>query len=269
MTDQGRLLFDERHQALRRQTGFAAVAAAVAVVCLLFGVGHGFQLALLDTWFGVQESRPSSSAVVIVGIDGRSSAVLGRPPWARGAYVDVIDRVAAAGAKVIAFDLSFQTDQRELEESRKLAAAMERAGNVVFGVVFNNLDDQSPPGRAAPERVFRNALPALEGVQIGIAAPEYEEPEAVLAEAAAAIGHVNALSDADGKLRAIPLLIRHGQQVYPSLGLQIARLQAGAELADIRVVEGALEVAYARIPIDGDGRAFLNWPSTDPQFTTV
>lgn len=73
--------------------------------------------------------------VAVVSIDGDSAAALGLTShvdrWPRALHADVIDRLAAAGAAVIAFDVMFDT-HRDPEGDRRLAEAVERAANVVL-----------------------------------------------------------------------------------------------------------------------------------------
>ena len=62
-----------------------------------------------------------------------------------------------AGAKVIGFDIAFS---KETAEDEAFAAAMRASGNVVFGMVFNDAGDPSPPSEASNVRT-----PALYAAQ--------------------------------------------------------------------------------------------------------
>jgi CHASE2 domain-containing sensor protein len=78
-------------------------------------------------------SAPVSDRIVVVGFDEKTEARLGPPgPGWRGEHARLIDQLAAAGARVIVFDLFFETPGAADAE---LAAAIERArqrGSQVF-----------------------------------------------------------------------------------------------------------------------------------------
>jgi hypothetical protein len=153
----GRFLFDEQAQEKRRWMLFAAGACVVAGACMLFGVGQTLQLKIQDAWYGVRGDRVSSPQVVIVGIDGKAlNAEEERWPWPRDTYVPLIEKLNQAGAKVIGFDIAFG---RTTAEDAAFAGAMRESGNVVFGMVFNDAGDRSPPSGAPPPQVLEQAVP--------------------------------------------------------------------------------------------------------------
>ncbi len=79
-------------------------------------------------------TAPGQSAlpITIVGIDEPSFAEVGRQwPWPRGLHAKLIDQLSKAGALVIVLDVLLAEHSTE-EEDGALAAAIERAGNVVL-----------------------------------------------------------------------------------------------------------------------------------------
>ena len=61
--------------------------------------------------------RPKSSApVAIVDIDDESLAALGQWPWPRTLIADLVDRIGAAGAIAIGFDVVFAEPDRTSPE---------------------------------------------------------------------------------------------------------------------------------------------------------
>jgi serine/threonine-protein kinase len=259
---QGRFLFDEQAREKRRWTLFAIGACALAAVVMLLDLAHTPQLKLQEWWFAVRGDHRPSPQVVIVGIDGKAlNAVDERWPWSRDAYVPLIDALSEAGAKVIGFDIAFS---KETAEDAAFADAMRRAGNVVFGMVFNDAGDPSPPSGEPPPQVVAQAVPPFDSAFLEVVpAPGVEPPAPALAEAAAAVGHVVMLSSADGTLRKVPTLIEHGGRAYPSFAVDVARVYAGVALDEVRVTDATLQVGYADIPISQTGEAAINWPMTN------
>ena len=118
---------------------------------------------------------------------------------------------------MIGFDFTFGALEREAANNKRFAAAMKKAGNVVFGYEFTDVGDPSPPGSPASAVVQANALARFESPALP-PAPSLIEPEPALAEAAVALGHVRTVASDDGRMRVLPLLIQHGDKAYPSLG---------------------------------------------------
>jgi len=129
------------------------------------------ELRTLDLRFALRGTRPHDDRIVIVGIDERTLQKLGSFPLPRKSYARLVQSLADAGARVIAFDATFPTPESNsgLEALRKLqaeigpgappslvkeirdleiasdqdavfAAALKQSGNVVLGHLF--LDEQ-------------------------------------------------------------------------------------------------------------------------------
>ncbi len=129
-----------------------------------------------DSFFRIRNRLEQSTSVVVVYIDDASLSEQGRWPWRRSQLADLIDRVAASKPNAIGLDilLSEPSDQ---QDDRALAAAFGRAGNVV--------------------------LPAK--ITTSTAGPLWIEPLPMFASAAMAVGHVQAILDADGICRRLPV----------------------------------------------------------------
>jgi CHASE2 domain-containing sensor protein/tRNA A-37 threonylcarbamoyl transferase component Bud32 len=264
MTDQGSQLFDETLIARRGLRKWVAVTVGLLVV-IRFGADavpfmHRPDLLLLDAWQSLRGTERPSPQVVIVAMDEKSIQRFGPPAWPRNEYVPLVERLSAAGAQVIGFDITFGTLEREAENNALLAAAMKKAGNVVFGYEFTNVGDPSPPGTPPSAVVQASALPRAESVALP-PAPSLIEPEPVLAEAAAALGHVWAIEAEDGRIRALNLVIKHGDKVYPSLALQVARVYTETPPDELELTGGLLGMGAWDIPVSPSGEVLLDWPA--------
>src|SRR3990172_11116671 len=264
MSDEGSRLFDEAVIARRRVQRRVAIAVAVLLVLRLVAevapIMRRPDLVLLDAWQSLRGTERPSPQVVIVGIDEKSIARFGPPAWPRSEYVPLIERLVNAGARVIGFDFTFGALEREAANNRLFARAMRKAGNVVFGYEFTNVGDPSPPGTPPSKAIHANALPRFESVAIP-PAPSLIEPEPVLAEAAASVGHVRTVASGDGRIRVLPLFIRHGDKAYPSLALQMARVYTKTPLQDVRLTNGVVAMGEWVIPVSGSGEVLLDWPA--------
>ncbi len=89
----------------------------------------------LGLLFRLRGALPGPSDVVVVGMDRESSQVFDVPnkpeQWPRRLHARLVDRLAAAGARVIAFDVFFSR-RREPAGDRALTASVRRAGRVLL-----------------------------------------------------------------------------------------------------------------------------------------
>jgi signal transduction histidine kinase len=104
------------------------LAIALATAAGLFA---GVQDRLTDFGFSVVE-RPASGEIVIVQIDAKSLAGIDEWPWPRGRHAELVERLANAGAEMIALDVSFSSPSANQEDERLASTIAKFAGRVVL-----------------------------------------------------------------------------------------------------------------------------------------
>ncbi|NOX92219.1 MAG: adenylate/guanylate cyclase domain-containing protein [Gammaproteobacteria bacterium] len=116
--------------------GFALLLATVGL--LVYAVPGGFDLeenVALDFLFKQRSQAPPPDSVMLVSIDKTAAQQLelanDSATWPRELHARLIDRLAAAGAVVIVFDVFFRQPKMPAQDAR-LAQAMRQAGNVVI-----------------------------------------------------------------------------------------------------------------------------------------
>src|SRR5687767_8681267 len=129
--------------ALDRRRALARGAALLAGLVVLFlGAGDGLDRTLRVARDQIR-SHDASGEIVIVEMDARSLARIDRWPWPRRHHAALIDRLHAAGARSIAFDVDFSTLSNPREDAA-LAAALRRAGGgVILPVLRQRESSQS------------------------------------------------------------------------------------------------------------------------------
>ena len=211
-------------------------------------------------------ARPDapSDAITLVAIDDdsirRMEPLVGRWPWPRLVHATVIDYLAAAGAKVIAYDIQFsERDRRRFmvgdtewtgeESDAALVDSTRKAGNVVH-VAEAASPELVDPSKAVPVDLSAPALNLAFGDSgCSELRPGATPPFPELAQASRAIGHTLLVYDADGPMRRTPPLVRVGPRTLPSLPLAIAMLVRGWPPADIGVAGDALVAGGLRVPL--------------------
>jgi adenylate cyclase len=209
-------------------------------------------------WRLAHTARPSigRTDIALVEIDESSLRNLepnaGRWPWPRGVHAMLIDYLARAPAKVVAYDVVFsERDSRTgfqfggalvsgAESDTMLADSVKAAGNVIL--LSDASYDTPTPGVNIPDFGY---LPA-EGMyeRRGILPPFPQ-----LAGAASGLGHNLFLLDSDGPLRHSVPFVRSGARVLPALGTAAALRVLGIHPGDVHVDGTVLRLGDRTIPM--------------------
>ena len=95
----------------------------------------------VDRFFAIRGTQPSPRELLLVAIDEPSFQEFGLAwPWPRGLHARLIDRLSAAGARLILFDVLF-AEPSDPENDEALAAALKRAGNVLLAETIDYTND--------------------------------------------------------------------------------------------------------------------------------
>ena len=217
------------------QRAIPIAAALLAAALGLLNFVHNIELQTYDLRVEAT-SHPSAPSrdIVLVAIDNVSirslEPVVGRWPWPRLVHATVIDYLASAGAKVVAYDILFaERDIRKFmvgdtewtgdESDAALVESTKKAGNVV------HIAEVSSPGLVDPSRAVKVDLsaPALNvpAPDTGCVEmrPQITPPFPALAAAAHAIGHSLFTLDAGGSLRRVSPVAQVGDRKIRSLSL--------------------------------------------------
>ena len=201
-----------------------------------------------------------SQDVIIVEIDEKSIEQNGQWPWKRTVLADVIWRLREAGAGIIVMPILFSEEDR-LGGDMDLAQALVQNGIVI--------------AQAGTTQTNKNAVPR--GVaKIGDPLPWLFEwpgmlgPIPLLGDNVDGVGVVNTTPEIDGVVRRLPLLMRVGNEVYPSVALEVIRVAVGDPSYQVKAGEGgviALRVPkFKTIKTDQHARIWLRW---NKEFETI
>jgi serine phosphatase RsbU (regulator of sigma subunit)/CHASE2 domain-containing sensor protein len=237
-----------------------------------------------------------ATPVRIVDIDDASLAARGQWPWPRSDLAALVSRLEAMGAVAIVFDMVFPEPDRlspeqiakrfpadkTLAEAQKLLSAAPTndqtfsdaiaQGGVVlaFAGVHSTAPLQRPPliaeleHRGDDPRLF---VPAFPNAVVNLP---------LLSAKAAGSGFNNWTPEQDQIIRKLPLLIRIGDTVYPSIAAEGLRVAQGISNYLIVASGSAEEQAFgtrtgitkvmigdAAVPTDGSGQMWLRFTHSD------
>ncbi|SFC62470.1 CHASE2 domain-containing protein [Pseudoalteromonas denitrificans] len=217
------------------------------------------------------EVRNTDINIIILDIDEKSLEQEGRYPWSRVKIAKIINKLAEAGAVVVAFDVMFSEPERNYINS-----------------VINLLDDQpdtqnlieqiSPfMSKADADAIMAQSLSATDvvlgmafqgdpKVKVGTLPPSvvtFDTPDMstlhsheffgytnnipILQNNAPGIGFINSTPDPDNFIRTTSLIARYGNTFYPSLALEAAKLYTLAD--DIKVITANLKTSRSIVGI--------------------
>ncbi len=215
-------------------------------------------------------AQTADSGVAVIAIDDASIARIGRWPWPRAVMAAMIDRLSDTGARAIGVDILFsaaQTDQdlqafhrltrdlalkgdaetrkllREAKQSldmdQALVQSTQRASNVVMPLFFEPGKPQGRSPNPLPDYIRRMRIRHVRQSHAAtfLTAGDIRHPFPELARAAAALGHLNAIEHR-GVVRAAPLVMAYGGELYPSMALMLAAQALHLHIDDLAVNAG-------------------------------
>ncbi|MCB1447224.1 MAG: adenylate/guanylate cyclase domain-containing protein [Rhizobiaceae bacterium] len=194
----------------------ASIAAALLVVLMPDGWLEGGRELYFDRLTQLV-SAPVSPAVVVVDIDRKSYAAMPDQAWQRADTARLVEKIAAAGPSVIAFDLVFSTDcDPASDTNRKLAAALSKAP-ALLGFLLSDVGGKSP--RPLPVLAIARSLTVPEIWFV----PGAETSCPVFQQRAASSGAAFLIGDEDSRVRRVQAFSIVGSEPYPALGLEAVR----------------------------------------------
>lgn len=221
-----------------------------------------------------QPATPSGE-VLLVGVDEASLEKFGQWPFRRTRHGDMLQLMAAAdpsGPSVVGWDFLFT---EPTPEDDAFAEDIGASGlDVVLGAKtagdLYGLKVDSPEVKAAR----LTPLPRVDGDRSAILGSRSMILPAGRLATAAHISSVDTPPGSDGVRRLVPMIVRFGDNVYPTLSLQILLRhwhalpeQVHVRLGDAILVE--LPGKVWRIPIDKGGRYYVNYRYPLERYTSA
>ena len=286
-----------------RWPGVLSNAAALALVLLIALSGlalwladpipvQSLRLAQFDQ-FQRWHPRPYTPvAVRVVDIDEASLKAYGQWPWPRTRIAELVQRLHEAGTAVVAFDVLLTEPDRtspvsmaQLWQNPQVSIVLQNlpdhdevlgrtllGRNVVLGSSLSN-SGGSPDAAVTPGA----DVPALPYRIIGSGASNPGHwlhgfdrvvwPLPGLRANALGLGALNFAGDADGVVRRVPLLLRLGEQIVPTLSAEALRVAQQARNYLLRSNEtGVLDVRIGGItvPTNAQAEIWLHYTADQP-----
>jgi len=243
---------------------------------------------IYDMFLRASGGGKPAAAPAIVDIDEASLRQYGQWPWPRHLMARLIKKLAESGAASIGLDIMLAEPDRSsplrLQESLRegfgvdlgftglpdflkdndiLLANVMRQTPIVLGFYvqferkdFTPLPKNLPRNEGLMERVPKNAISPRKSIVQGTGVTL---PLTVLLEAAP-IGMLNVAPDADGIVRAIPLVLMVGDRIFPTLGLRALMRAFDTKNLVLESGSDGLRAVYMgkyRIPVTPSGLFYI------------
>jgi adenylate cyclase len=205
----------------------------------------------LDLRFHLRGVKSPAPGIVLVVIDDRSIAELGRWPWSRRHFAEIVQRLRQAGAKVVAFDLLFteaeaNAERQVMERWRQVVETSDLAlpdpTRQVLAQFLSQLEQTANPDRAL-------AMALREAGNVALAF-------AVLLGSSSPAPHLEQPSPP-------PAISRAAYRILHNLGIEPPHLTliGSAVMAPIAMVaEEAIALGHVNVAFDADGTPRYAYP---------
>ena len=200
-----------------------------------------------------QEEKELSQDIGIVTIDEKAIEKYGQWPWSRNVIAEVITNLRQSGAGVIMIPILFSEEDR-LGGDDILSQTLIDNGVVIAQVGTSQINKNSVPRGVAK---IGNPLPYLfewDGM-LG--------PIPMLGQNANGVGVINTAPEIDGVVRRIPLIMRIGEDTYPTMAVEVIRVATGNPSYQVKAGDGGVQAirvpGFPIINTDPNARIWLHW----------
>lgn len=197
----------------------------------LCGFFDGLENKTLDWRYRTRAVQNTKAKVILILISDESLSRLGSWPLPRSYYANAIDKLASAGANLIAFDILFED-----------ISTADQSGDKAF------IDSCRRFGRVILPTVFSESLLYEDTTSKPVLFEEIRYPFPSLAEVAGGFGYVNADFDylnPDGIIQKTFLVHKFENEWFPSFSMAIAEKATGQIVS---ITDGGVSIGGHIIP---------------------
>lgn len=238
--------------------------------------------AVFDQYQRVHPRVYEPTPVRIIDIDEESLVKIGQWPWPRTRIAELVERLRQAQVAAIGFDVLFAEPDRTSPKAmldiwnlpagtRRDVAALPDHDDVLAntlkggGVVLGYAVEREGKGEPLPQQKYRYVGVGEPALPFAHAFNSAASPLPVLSAAAAGNGAMTFVPDNDGVVRRVPLLLRLGDTLVPSLAAEVLRVGQGAQNYMVRTssTEGVgiteVKVGQFAVPTTAAGEAWVHY----------
>ncbi len=236
------------------------------------------RLNVFDSYQRLQPREYEPLPITIIDIDEASLKKLGQWPWPRNMMATLTDRLAENGVAALGLDVVFA----ESDRTSPKALLPKWQDFIAKDAITNTIPDHDALFADAIKRfnvvsgvVLTDATSTLPTKKFGLVVQGDNNPKeyvfpydgaldslAIFTQAAAGNGALNSVPDHDGLIRKVPLLLRVGDALHPTLSAETLRIAQGASTYVLSVDEGGIQqlrIGELAIPTDKHGHVWVHY----------
>jgi adenylate cyclase len=243
---------------------------------------------VFDFYQQIEPREVSRQPVAIIDLDEESLNEIGQWPWPRTTLARLVNNLRKLGAAGIAFDIVFaepdrtspnliaksirglgKKAQQELERlpsNDDTFARIIKRSPVVLGQATINRDLKTT-NRKSLKATFGYKQPkGVKAKNFMLAYPGLTRNLEVLEKSAPGIGVFTFKPAVDGIVRQVPLVVRVGKRVYPTLSMELLRVATKQKTFVVKANQAGLQsvvVAGLEIPTDSNGQVWMKFAKHD------
>ena len=218
--------------------------------------------------------------IVLAKIDDQSLKEIGRWPWSRSTWAQVIDRLGHLGAKVVAFDVFFSEPEiacQGTSPDQLLAESINRfqADGTKKIILPYSLNTQGTEFfQELPESLYNFLLETKQQQDLNLNQTYVSKtvwPVPQLIDASPILGHIEAEADVDGVFRHIPIVANVDGLYLPSFALATFHAYSGktTQFEFLNLSDPKLILENAKIPVNMRGEVKVRWLGNERNFSSV
>ena len=242
---------------------------------------------LQDYMFKIRGEKKQNNNIVIVDIDEKSLGILGQWPWSRDDVSKILENLTLANVGVIGMDIVFA--EKDRSSPHKIFQDFNRSIEGIpnydkeFGQMVANTPTILGYQFILDEEKYVNTEPPFIQAII-IEKNKHQDIEYIFSAKGAILnipeiqengyssGFFNNIPDPSGMVRAVPLVIKYDNQMYPSLALELIRISLGVRKIVVNYgVQGVDNIFLGgiTIPTDRYGRLIINYRGKGKTFKYI
>jgi adenylate cyclase len=147
--------------------------------------------------------RQPDDRIKIIKIDNKSLNAIGKFPWDRSVYAQIIEKLEQSGVAAIGIDVVMAEPSKNSADDKALADVLAKYKNVIMPVQFNYPAKQKSADQLVPEKI--------------------DYPSSTLTTNRDQMAHINVFVDEDGKARKLPVGLPDEKNTYiPAFSVTLA-----------------------------------------------
>ena len=207
------------------------------------------------------QTQESLSNLVTIEINNETLKKKGQWPWPRNFLSNEIIRLYQAGAGLVVLPILF-ADEDRFGKDEALARTLKKTPTIIGQIpTIDDSDSGVTRGVSAVGKSWEGWVYQYPGA-LG--------PIPILAESAHAVGMMIIAPEGDGVVRRMPLVIAVGDELYPSMSMEVLSMAAGD--ISYQMKTGIAGVEKLRIPkfkmieTDANGNIWLDFKWKTPTY---